>query len=32
MQLDFEFKTGNNKEYKLHSIWDSMIYVKKSVS
>ena len=29
-QLDFKFETGNNKEYKVDSIWDIEIYLKKS--
>ena len=31
MQLDFEFKAGNNKKYKIDSIKDSAVYVKKSI-
>ena len=30
IQLDFEFQASNNKEYKVDSIWNSMIYTKKS--
>ena len=26
-----ELETGNNKEYKVDSIWNSLIYVKESV-
>ena len=29
-QLNFEFKAGNNKEYKVDGIQDSTIYAKKS--
>ena len=29
-QLDFKFKTGNNKEYKVNGIQDSIIYVRES--
>ena len=32
MQLDFEFKTGNDKEYKVDSIWDSAVYAKESAT
>ena len=28
MQLDFEFETGDNKEYKIDGIWDSVVYAK----
>ena len=28
MQLDFEFKAGNNKEYEVDGIWDSAVYAK----
>ena len=28
-QLDFEFETGNNKEYKIYGIWDNIVYAKK---
>ena len=31
MQLDFEFETGNDKEYKVNGIWNSVVYTKKSV-
>ena len=31
MQLDFEFETGNNEEYKVDGIWDSAIHTKKSI-
>ena len=24
-QLDFKFEAGNNKEYKVDSIWDSIV-------
>ena len=27
-QLDFKFKAGNNKEYKVDSIWDSAVYTR----
>ena len=30
MQLNFEFKVGNNKEYEVDGIWDSAVYAKKS--
>ena len=30
MQLNFEFEAGNNKEYKVDDIWDSVVYAKKS--
>ena len=30
MQLDFEFKTGNNKEYEVEGIQNSAIYAKES--
>ena len=30
MQLDFEFKAGNNKEYEIDGIQDSAVYVKES--
>ena len=29
-QLDFEFETGNGKEYKFDSIQDSAIYARES--
>ena len=29
MQLDFKFKTGDNKKYKVDSIQDSTVYAKK---
>ena len=29
-QLNFEFKTGNNKEYKVEDIWDSAVYARES--
>lgn len=29
MQLDFEFEAGNNKIYKVESIYNSTIYAKK---
>ena len=29
-QLDFEFEASNIKEYKVDSIWDSMVYARKS--
>ena len=32
MQLDFEFKIGNNKEYKINVIWDSTVYSKKLIT
>ena len=28
MQLDFEFKAGNGKEYKVDGIWDSAVYAR----
>ena len=28
MQLDFEFKASNNKEYKVDGIQDSAVYTK----
>ena len=28
MQLDFEFKAGNDMEYEVDGIWDSAIYAK----
>ena len=31
-QLDFKFEVGNNKEYKVDGIWDSVVYAKKSAS
>ena len=31
MQLDLEFEAGNNEEYKVDSIWDSVVYAKESV-
>ena len=31
MQLDFEFEAGNNKEYKVDDIWDSMVYARELV-
>ena len=31
IQLDFEFKTGNNKKYKVDSIWNNAVYAKESV-
>ena len=31
MQLNFEFKAGNDKEYKVDRIWDSAVYAKKLV-
>ena len=30
MQLDFKFKAGNNEDYKINSIWNSALYIKKS--
>ena len=30
MQLEFE--AGNNKEYKVKSIWDSAVYAKESIT
>ena len=30
MQLDFGFKAGNNKKYKIDSIWDNAVYAKES--
>ena len=30
MQLDFEFKAGNDTKYKVDGIWDSTVYAKKS--
>ena len=30
MQLDFEFKAGNNKEYEVDGIRDSAVYAKES--
>ena len=30
MQLDFEFKAGNSKEYKVDYIQDSVIYARES--
>ena len=30
MQLTFKFKAGNNKEYEVDGIWDSMVYAKES--
>ena len=32
MQLNFKFKIGNNKEYKVDSIWNSMVYTKKLIT
>ena len=32
MQLDFKFETSNNEEYKIDSIWNSMVYAKKSIT
>ena len=29
-QLDFEFKAGNNEEYKINGIWNSAVYAKES--
>ena len=31
MQLDFEFKAGNNEEYKVDSIWNSPVYTKELI-
>ena len=31
-QLDFEFKVGNNKKYKVDGIWDSAVYARKSAT
>ena len=30
-QLDFEFKAGNNEEYKINGIWDSTVYTRASI-
>ena len=30
MQLDFKFEAGNGKEYKVDSIWDSIVYARES--
>ena len=30
-QLEFKFKASNNKLYKVDAIWDSTIYIKKSI-
>ena len=30
MQLDFEFEAGNNKEYEINGIRDSVVYAKES--
>ena len=30
-QLDFEFEAGNNKEYEVDGIWDSVVYARESV-
>ena len=27
-KLNFEFKAGNNKEYKVDGIWDSTVYIR----
>ena len=32
IQLDFEFEIGNNEENKVKSIWNHMIYAKKSAT
>ena len=32
MQLDFEFKAGNNKEYEVDGIGDSVVYAKESAT
>ena len=32
MQLDFEFEAGNNKKYKIDSIWNSAVYIKKLIT
>ena len=32
MQLDFKFEACNNKEYEVDGIWDSAVYVKKSIT
>ena len=29
-QLDFKFEAGDNKEYKVDGIWESMVYTRKS--
>ena len=29
MQLDFKYEAGNNKEYKIDGILDSIVYAKK---
>ena len=29
--LDFTFKAGNDKKYKVDNIWHSIFYAKKSV-
>ena len=31
-QLDFKFEAGNDKEYKVDSIWDSTVYAKESIT
>ena len=30
LQLNFEFKAGNNEEYKIDGIQNSMVYAKES--
>ena len=32
MQLDFEFKTGNNEKYKIDGIQNSAIYIKEPIT
>ena len=32
MQLDFEFKAGNNEEYKVNGIQNSAVYAKESIT
>ena len=31
-QIDFEFEINNNKEYKINSIQNSIVYTKESIT
>ena len=32
MYLDFKFEAGDNKEYKIDGIWDSLVYARESTT
>ena len=29
--LDFKFKAGDNKKYKIDNIWDSAVYIRELI-